>query len=73
MDRATLERCAAIADEIAAEWPDAPPERHDDGDKWRRGRQDGAMEVAAAVRELIGDTPQPRPFVRRARADGRPK
>jgi hypothetical protein len=43
------ERCAKVADDIAAEWPEAPTGRHDD---WRHGRQDGAMEVAAAIREV---------------------
>lgn len=46
---AALEEAAKVADGIADEWPDAPEGRHDD---WRHGRQDGSMEVAAAIREL---------------------
>ena len=46
---AVREACARVADQIASEWPDAPSGRHDD---WRHGRQDGAMEVAAAIRAL---------------------
>lgn len=49
---AVLEEAAKVADEIGDEWPDAPNGRHDD---WRHGRQDGAMEAAAAIRELGGN------------------
>jgi len=41
---AAYDRCSRQADDIAAEWPDAPSGRH--------GWQDGAMEVAAAISAL---------------------
>jgi hypothetical protein len=45
-----LERAAELADKIADQPPRAPSGRHDD---WCHGWQDGAMEVAAAIREMI--------------------
>ena len=41
---------AKLCDEIAARFPSAPAGRHDD---WSHGWQDGAMECAAAIREII--------------------
>jgi hypothetical protein len=45
-----LERAAELADKIADQPPRAPSGRHDD---WCHGWQDGAMEIAAAIREMI--------------------